>query len=125
MRRLVVLVGIVVLVDTMLYSALAPLLPSLSDEFALTKSQSGLLVASYAVGTVLGALPAGWLIARLGPRTVMVGALCLMTVSGLWFAVADSIVSLDGARFVQGLGGAGTWTAGLAWLAQVAPRERR
>ncbi len=125
MRRLVVLVGVIVLVDTILYSALAPILPALSDEFSLSKSESGVLVGAYAAGTLVGALPAGWLIARVGARAVLVGGLLTMTATGLWFALASTHWSLDAARFAQGLGGAATWTAGLAWLAQESPREKR
>ena len=40
-RRLVALIGAVVLVDTLLYAALAPILPALEHEFSLTKAQAG------------------------------------------------------------------------------------
>jgi MFS family permease len=124
-RRLVAVIGAVILVDTMLYAALAPILPALEDEFSLSKAEAGVLVAAYPVGTMLGALPGGFAAARWGPRAVVLAGLALMTVSGLVFALAQSVVMLDLARFCQGLGGAATWTAGLAWLGVVTPRERR
>ena len=124
-RRLVALIGAVVLVDTMLYAALAPILPALEDEFLLSKSQSGLLVGSYAAGTFLGALPGGFAATRYGPRRVVLAGLALMTVSGIVFALAQSVVLLDLSRFVQGIGGAASWTAGLAWIGAEAPAERR
>jgi predicted MFS family arabinose efflux permease len=124
-RRLLLLVGVVVLVDTALYAALVPLLPRLEDEFGLSKAAAGLLVAAYPAGTFLGALPGGWLAARFGPRPVAIAGLALMTVSGAGFALAQSIVLLDAARFVQGIGGAMTWIAGLAWIgAAVGPGRR-
>jgi MFS family permease len=55
---------------------------------------------------------------------VLVGAL-LMAVTTVAFGVADSIVLLDLARFVQGIASAFTWTAGLTWLLAAAPAERR
>ena len=124
-RRLLLLVGVIVLVDTMLYAALAPLLPALEDEFLLSKSEAGVLVAAYPVGVLLGALPGGWLASRYGPRATVIGGLVTMTAAGSVFAVAGSAAILDLARFAQGIGGALTWTAGLAWLGMAVPRERR
>src|SRR3954451_15865917 len=58
-RRLVWLVGAVVLVDTMFYAAITPLLPELADRLDLGKGAAGVLMAAYAAGTPVGALPRG------------------------------------------------------------------
>lgn len=124
-RRLLALVGAVILVDTMLYAALAPLLPGLRHDLGLTKGGAGVLVGAYAIGTFLGAIPGGWAAARYGARTAVLTGLALMSTAGLAFAFAHSLAALDVARFIQGLGGACSWTAGLAWIAQETARERR
>src|SRR3954454_15378019 len=66
LRRLVLLVGAIVLVDTMFFAAITPLLPQYADRLDLSKSAAGFLSASYAVGGLIGALPAGGPSARLG-----------------------------------------------------------
>ncbi len=125
MRRLIALVGAVILVDTMFYAAITPLLPELSDRLGLGKDAAGLLAASYAVGNVVGALPGGWLAARAGVRAAVLAGLATMSAAGLVFAFGDSIVVLDAARFLHGVGGACSWAGGMAWLAAAAPPERR
>jgi len=124
-RPLLLLVGAVILVDTMFYAALAPLLPALRHDLGLTKSDAGVLVGAYALGTFFGAIPGGWAAARFGARAAVLTGLALMSTAGLAFAFAQSLPALDVARFIQGLGGACSWTAGLAWIAQETDRERR
>jgi MFS family permease len=125
MRRLLAFVCVVVFVDTMFYSAITPLLPELSDRFGLSKSGAGVLAAAYAAGTLLGALPGGWLAARAGVRTTVLLGLGLLVAASVAFAFADSVIVLDVARFAQGVGGAASWAGALGWLIELAPRERR
>jgi MFS family permease len=124
-RRLALLVGAIVLVDTMFYAAITPLLPHIADELDLGKNGAGVLAGSYAAGTLVGSLPGGWLAARAGVKVTILLGIGLMSVSGLAFAFGNSIELLDAARFLQGFGGACSWGGGMAWLAGEAPRERR
>jgi MFS family permease len=125
MRRLFLLVAAVVLVDTMFFAAVAPLLPHYKDEFELSKTGAGILAAAYPAGTFAGALPSGWLAARWGVKPTLLLGLTLLGATSLVFAFAHTIVLLDAARFVQGVGGACMWAAGMAWLVSATPADRR
>jgi predicted MFS family arabinose efflux permease len=86
MRRLVVLVSVIVLVDTSLFSALTPLLGRFAHELHLSSAGAGELVAAYAAGALLGGLPGGVAAARLGPRRAVLTGLMLMTLASIGFA---------------------------------------
>jgi MFS family permease len=124
-RRLFLLVAAVVLVDTAFYAAITPLLPHYADELDLSKTAAGVLTASYAAGTLVGSLPGGWLAARWGVKPTLLVGLGILAVTSVVFGLAEDVVLLDATRFVQGLGGACSWAAGMAWLIQASPRERR
>ena len=68
MRRLLVLVSVIVFADTMLFSAIIPLIPMFADDYGLSKLQAGLLVGAYGAGAMVGGIPAGVIAGRIGPK---------------------------------------------------------
>ncbi|MFL5968707.1 MAG: MFS transporter [Gaiellaceae bacterium] len=125
MRRLLVLVGAIVLVDTMFFTALTPLLPHYVDELGLGKAGAGLLQAMYPLGALLAAIPGGMAAARLGVKPTVLIGLSLLALTTVAFGLADSVWALDVARFVQGISSAFSWTGALAWLVAASPPGRR
>ena len=125
MRRLLVLVSVIVFVDAMLFGALAPLIPGYADEFGLSKTGAGLLVAAFGAGALLGGIPGGLAAARWGPKVAVVAGLTLLAVASFAFAAAEGPWALGAARLVQGFSSTTTWAGALAWLTVATPRERR
>src|SRR5919201_4095502 len=111
--------------DTIFFAALTPLLPHYVDEFGLSKTSAGVLVATYGVGALLAALPAGLVASRLGPKRAALTGLCVVAAASVGFALAASEWQLDLARLFQGAGSVFSWSGALAWLVADAPRERR
>jgi MFS family permease len=124
-RRLVILVSAIVLLDVAFFAAVAPLLPHYVDEFDLSKTSAGILTGAYAAGNLVAAIPAGWLAGRWGVKPTTVAGLIGLAVSSLVFGLAQEAWLLTTARFTQGLAGACTWAAGFAWVVDRAPPGRR
>jgi predicted MFS family arabinose efflux permease len=124
-RRLLLLVGGIVFVDTMFFVALTPLLPDYRDEFELSKAGAGVLSAAYPIGALVGSVPGGLATARFGARPTAIAGLLTIAVTTFIFATGDSILVLDVSRFIQGFGSALAWTAGLSWLVSETPADRR
>lgn len=125
MRRLLVFVSATVLLESMFFAVLAPLLPYYKNEFGLSTSALGALSAVYSAGALVGAIPSGLLAVRVGVRPTVLGGLTIIVATSVAFGLADSAWVLYAARFGQGVGSALAWTGGLAWLIAAAPRERR
>lgn len=125
MRRLLVLVSAMIFFDVAFFAAIAPLLPDYVDDLDLTKAEAGVLSASYAAGTLLASLPAGFVASRFGPRRTAIYGLLLLGVSSFVFGFGEQILLLDAARFIQGIAGALIWAGALTWLITTAPDDKR
>lgn len=125
MRRLLFLASAMIFFDVAFFAAIAPLLPGYVDDLGLSKAQAGILSASYAAGTLIASLPAGFVASRVGPRRTVIAGLLLLGVSSLVFGLVDQITLLDTARFTQGIAGALIWSGALTWLITSAPEEKR
>lgn len=125
MRRIVIVTSAVILVDTIFFSALAPLLPELVDTYGLSKGGAGLLTAAFALGAIAGAIPAGYMAIQAGVKPTTLAGLTIVALSTVAFAFAGQAWLLDLSRLAQGFGSAFVWTGALAWILDAAPRERR
>lgn len=125
MRRLLFLACAVVFLDVTFFAVLTPLLPSYRDDLGIGESAAGILSGAFAAGTLLMALPAGWLAARFGPRRTVITGLVGIGIFSPLFGFADDLWLLDVSRFFQGASGALMWAGAISWVISAAPRERR
>src|SRR5918998_1379883 len=114
-----------VLVDTVFYAALTPLVPYFTEELRLSKSLVGVLSGAFGAGVLLGSAPGGYLATRLGVRPTAVAGLCLMSVASLLFGLASGAWELVALRLAAGFGSALSWVSALTWLTAQTPEERR
>ncbi len=124
-RRTVVLIGVLLGFESVLYSVLAPVLPHYAHAFAASKPAIGVLAASYPAGMLPGSLLGGWSASRAGVRRTTALGLLLFTGAIVAFGFASDLTVLDVLRFVQGIACGCVWGGGLAWVIAIAPRERR
>jgi len=125
MRRLVLMLSAVVAVDTMFYTALAPLLPHFASSYGLGKGGAGVLAGLYAAGVLIASVPGGMAASRLGPKKAVLLGVALTALATLAFGLAGDKWMLGSARLAQGIGSAFSWAGALAWLVASAPQQRR
>lgn len=101
--------------------AVVPVLPDYAQRFGLSGLQQGLVLGSTGLAALAVSLPAGVLADRFGARRLTLSAGLLMAIAMLVQALAGSFAPLLLGRLLFGIGYAVVWTAGLSWLAEVAP----
>ncbi|MCB0828080.1 MAG: MFS transporter [Solirubrobacterales bacterium] len=125
MRRLLFLACAVVFIDVTFFAVLTPLLPDFRDRFSLGEGGAGVLAGSFAAGTLVMAMPAGWIAARFGPRRTMIAGLVGIGVFSPLFGFVDHLWLLDGSRFLQGAAGSLMWCGAISWVISSAPLNSR
>jgi MFS family permease len=124
-RGVLVLVRILLLFESSLYSAVTPVLPHYARELGASKPAIGVLAAAYAAGLIPGGLLGGWLAKRVGVRRTTLTGLVAFAVWVAAFGFATDIVTLDVLRALQGVASGCIWGGALTWVIAASPRERR
>lgn len=125
MRRVLLIACAAIFIDVAFFAAVTPLIPDYRDDLGISESAAGLLAGSYAFGTLVFAIPGGFISAKIGPRKTMVIGLVGMGLSSLSFGLADSIGWLDVSRFVQGASGSMLWAGAISWVVITARGDQR
>ncbi|MCR8642681.1 MFS transporter [Paenibacillus sp. N1-5-1-14] len=119
------LVIAILFIDMLLYSIVIPIIPHFEKMLSPSATMLGVLFASYAVALFLATPFFGPLCDKIGRRTPIIIGLIGMAISTIMFAYAETMLMLIVARFVQGIAAAATWTAALAFLADIFPGTMR
>jgi MFS family permease len=101
-------------------AVIVPLLPRLSARFALTATETALLLALPGLATLAVSVPAGLAADRFGARRVTLLAGLLMCLSSL-AQVTPSLAALLAGRLAFGVAFGIVWTTGMAWLSDLDP----
>jgi MFS family permease len=95
--------------DSAGYSIIAPVVPEIGDATGAGPGVMGVLVASFAVGQMVGYPLAGRVLQRSQAVAVLLASLALVVVGDLGFIFGESLGVYFPARLLQGIGAGGLW----------------
>lgn len=110
--------------DTILFTMVVPALPEFAERDGFGTTVAALIFAAFPVAQLISALIAAGLVERIGRRPVTIAAVVLLLLATLAFAGAHGAPSLAGARAAQGAAAGLVWTAGMACIADIYPRDQ-
>ena len=88
------------------YGIVAPVIPDFAHQFGVSTAAAAGVVSAFALMRVVGALPAGRLVDRLGQRVIMTVGITIVAVSSVLAGFSQSFAELIVLRGVGGLGSA-------------------
>jgi MFS family permease len=100
-------VALAAFLPTLLFSigegAIIPLIPIVAHNLGASLAIAGLIAAMVMVGELVGDIPSGWVVARIGERVAMIGASVLSILAVLTCIVAPNALVLGIGIFFVGL----------------------
>jgi len=108
MRSIAVSVYLPTFLFTLGEGALVPLIPSIATGLGSSLAVAGVIAGMLTVGQLIGDIPSGWLVSRIGERVAMIGGAAVATLSAviallapnpLVFAIAILLLGLATAVF--------------------------
>jgi MFS family permease len=102
-----------------------PAVPSLAKSFGVSFGVASGVVTAFLLGNLAGTLPSGWLIDRLGRRSVLIAGPIVTSAVAIATAFAGSFPELIALRFINGVSAQMWLMARLAAISQTAPPEER
>lgn len=109
----------------MLTALVIPLLPFIREDFALSYTQSGLVLSAFSLSYGIGQLPAGWLADRIGPRILITIGISGVALAGLLVGLSQTYFIMLIFLVLMGLAGGGYHPAAIPLIsASQEPKNR-
>jgi MFS family permease len=107
------------------YGIVAPAIPEFAKQFGVSVATAASVISAFALMRVIGALPAGRLVDRLGESPVMATGIGIVAVSSILAGFSRSFAELLVLRGIGGLGSAMYSVSAQALLLASVPSEQR
>ncbi|MFU8947147.1 MFS transporter [Mycetocola zhadangensis] len=122
-------VAVVVFLPTLLFSvgegALIPLIPVAATNLGASLAIAGVISGMVMIGELVGDIPSGWLVNKIGERSAMIGASAISVLAVLGAVLAPNVWILAAAIFVLGLSTAVFALARHAFMTSYVPIQYR
>lgn len=111
--------------DSVGYTLIIPLLPTMVQELGLTETWAGIFYASYGLISLLLYLPFGYVVDRVGERLWLAAGMLVLSLTAVAFSVVSGFWPLLVCRLAQGAAASATWAATLPLVARLADKDQR
>lgn len=122
-RVTAMIVACALLMQNLDSTIIATALPTMAHAYGIAPVRMNVALTSYLLSVAVFIPASGWMADRFGTRTVFRAAIAVFTIGSVLCGRADNLVSLVGARILQGIGGAMMVPVGRLVMLRTTPRS--